>query len=332
MSTTLCGSPWTAVIAAKTLKRKPLSIYFQQQPVVLFRSGDHIAALLDRCPHRGALLSAGKVCGTSLQCPYHGWQFDGSGRQTGFPGIPETAKCPAFNIKAFDAVEDSGLIWLREQVPDADTGRRFVPAVHHSHTCFTVAASINAGLVDIAENFLDALHTHFIHPGNIRSQTHQRHLCEVTVTQVEDGYQALYVETKQQSGLISRLFGQGISHSIGRIRHPGIAEIEYHSNTGIELSVVIYLRQETGQRCQLIFRNYFRRRIIPGWLQQAALAPFQYLALKQDKHILESSANNVSNCPDFHPIISRYDVMRPYIEKALQGQIDDTHEQLQLML
>ncbi|AJQ97804.1 Rieske 2Fe-2S domain-containing protein [Gynuella sunshinyii] len=332
MSITLSGPPWTAVIAAKTLKRKPLSIHFQQQPVVLFRSDDRVAALLDRCPHRGAQLSTGKICGTSLQCPYHGWQFDISGHQTGFPGVPATGKCPAFSVKAFEAMEEGGLIWLREQVPGADSAKRFLPEVHHSHTCFTVTTSINAKLVDVAENFLDALHTHLIHPGIVRSRNRQRHACDVSVTQVEDGYQALYVETKQQSGLVSRLFGQHIRHSIGRIRHPGIVEIEYHSDNGIELSVVIYLRQETEQCCQLIVRNYFRRRMIPGWLQQAVLAPFLYLTLKQDKHILESSALHLSRYPDFQPIISRYDVMRPYIEKALKGQIDDTYERLQLML
>jgi len=28
------------------------------------------------CPHQGGPLGAGSLCGTTLTCPWHGWQFD----------------------------------------------------------------------------------------------------------------------------------------------------------------------------------------------------------------------------------------------------------------
>ena len=28
------------------------------------------------CPHQGGPLGTGAVCGTTLTCPWHGWQFD----------------------------------------------------------------------------------------------------------------------------------------------------------------------------------------------------------------------------------------------------------------
>lgn len=28
------------------------------------------------CPHQGGPLGTGALCGTSLTCPWHGWQFD----------------------------------------------------------------------------------------------------------------------------------------------------------------------------------------------------------------------------------------------------------------
>ncbi len=44
-------------------------------------------ALLDRCPHRNVPLSLGRVARTGrLECRYHGWQFDGSGRCRHVPG------------------------------------------------------------------------------------------------------------------------------------------------------------------------------------------------------------------------------------------------------
>jgi nitrite reductase (NADH) small subunit len=61
-------------------------------PAVVVRVGDRFCALVDRCPHQGAPLSAGLVTGTTLpaavgehpwdregeiiKCPWHGWEFD----------------------------------------------------------------------------------------------------------------------------------------------------------------------------------------------------------------------------------------------------------------
>ena len=48
--------------------------------VVLFRAPDGTPkALHDRCPHRFAPLSAGKLVGDAIQCGYHGLTFDAGG-------------------------------------------------------------------------------------------------------------------------------------------------------------------------------------------------------------------------------------------------------------
>jgi nitrite reductase/ring-hydroxylating ferredoxin subunit len=44
--------------------------------IVLARTEDGYVAFDDRCPHRGASLAGGSMmCGT-VQCPWHGSQFD----------------------------------------------------------------------------------------------------------------------------------------------------------------------------------------------------------------------------------------------------------------
>ncbi|MFZ3339217.1 MAG: Rieske 2Fe-2S domain-containing protein, partial [Xanthobacteraceae bacterium] len=47
---------------------------FMNEPVVLFRkSNGDVAAIEDRCAHRFAPLSMGKIVGGDrIQCPYHG--------------------------------------------------------------------------------------------------------------------------------------------------------------------------------------------------------------------------------------------------------------------
>ncbi|TVO63603.1 Rieske (2Fe-2S) protein [Denitromonas ohlonensis] len=44
--------------------------------VALFQVGGTIHALDNACPHGGAALSGGAVCGRHVTCRAHGWRFD----------------------------------------------------------------------------------------------------------------------------------------------------------------------------------------------------------------------------------------------------------------
>ena len=44
--------------------------------VVLARVGEQVYAYADTCPHRGGPLGDGKLTGSRLTCPWHGWMFD----------------------------------------------------------------------------------------------------------------------------------------------------------------------------------------------------------------------------------------------------------------
>ncbi|MET0501808.1 MAG: Rieske 2Fe-2S domain-containing protein, partial [Candidatus Binatia bacterium] len=60
---------------------------------VLFRDKQGRVGLLeDRCPHRGASLSYGRVEERGLACPYHGWLFDAKGNCLETPAEPRESK------------------------------------------------------------------------------------------------------------------------------------------------------------------------------------------------------------------------------------------------
>ncbi len=44
--------------------------------MVLVRVGERVYACADTCSHRGGPLHEGKLAGTRLTCPWHGWMFD----------------------------------------------------------------------------------------------------------------------------------------------------------------------------------------------------------------------------------------------------------------
>ena len=44
--------------------------------LVLARVGSEVYALGDACAHRGGPLHQGRLAGTRLTCPWHGWMYD----------------------------------------------------------------------------------------------------------------------------------------------------------------------------------------------------------------------------------------------------------------
>ena len=67
--------------ASEVSEDKLLARTFLDEPVLMYRaeSGD-VAALEDRCCHRHAPLSKGRLEGDAVRCMYHGLKFDPSGR------------------------------------------------------------------------------------------------------------------------------------------------------------------------------------------------------------------------------------------------------------
>lgn len=53
--------------------------------VVLARVGDRVYACAEACAHQGGPLSQGKLAGSRLTCPWHGWMYDVRTGQCLFP-------------------------------------------------------------------------------------------------------------------------------------------------------------------------------------------------------------------------------------------------------
>lgn len=82
--------------------------------VVRLRSGGEVAAFPSRCPHRLVPLAAGSVVDGRLQCPAHGWRFDGEGRCVDIPSLgPHGTPPPRADLPMPWAVEERrGWVWL----------------------------------------------------------------------------------------------------------------------------------------------------------------------------------------------------------------------------
>lgn len=279
---------WQAVARSVDVGRKPRRIWLDGLPVVLFRGREALSALHDRCPHRHVALSEGQVVKGRLECPYHGWQFDGAGRCTAIPGC--LTQLPRVRVPRYAVQEIEGGIFLSTH---SDLPAPYVHALQGQDPVTRVVRSdTRSTLVDAAENILDATHTHFTHKGLLRGMTSRRNLVTVEVTTGPDWVAASYTGEARQDGIVSRLLDGARVRTVGRYRHPGIAELEYWGPRGLVLATTFHLRQATPERVEGIGWLTGPRQGGFGAIKALFLKPLFSIALAQDRRVLRSSFDN----------------------------------------
>jgi len=104
---------WYPLARSKDLKKgKMLGVSFAGDPIVLVRTeSGRIFALEDRCAHRQVPLHCGVVHGEHLQCGYHSWTFDQTGRCMGVPYLEKDQPRPA-GVRSYPCREAYGLVFL----------------------------------------------------------------------------------------------------------------------------------------------------------------------------------------------------------------------------
>ena len=159
---------WHPVALVNDVAHQPLAVTLLGQPLVLWRDASgQVQAWADQCPHRGAKLSLGRVQGGVLECSYHGWQFETSGRCVHVPALPTFTPPPSHCAQTHMACEAYGLVWVKLDKNAKEVALPTFPAEADSQL-----RKLNCGPYDVAtsaprivENFLDMAHFGFVHEG-----------------------------------------------------------------------------------------------------------------------------------------------------------------------
>lgn len=151
---------WADEVAAGPVGRTVLG-----RPLVFYRteSGAPVA-LGDVCPHRNAPLSLGKVCGSTIQCRYHGFRFGVDGacvEVASQAGVPDALRTPSYPV-----LERYGAVWVWVGDPtQADTAR--LPdwpwATADGFLSVPTYVRVEAPYEFILDNVMDLTHVHFLH-------------------------------------------------------------------------------------------------------------------------------------------------------------------------
>jgi phenylpropionate dioxygenase-like ring-hydroxylating dioxygenase large terminal subunit len=153
-------------------KSKPYKSVVLDVPLVTWydKKSGHWSTVLDRCPHRGAPLSEGRIEGCNIECPYHGYQFNGCGDCRYIPHLLDknnSSVLSKMNTKALitDVSEDIVWIWMNSsRYPDSDPPM-YIDSDPDGILVEDYVTKLPFDFRYLQENIMDVSHTSFTHHG-----------------------------------------------------------------------------------------------------------------------------------------------------------------------
>ena len=163
---------YAATLSKQLIENKILAISIMEIPIVLWRdTNGTVGALEDRCSHRNAPLSSGKIVNNCIMCPYHGWTFNNNGDCVDIPSEgPNNQRIPKKPSVHFPVQEKHGLIWLWMGVEKTPTRNIFPLSTTNKsemHQYF-METDFDQDVTNLIENFMDVPHTVYVHKGWFR--------------------------------------------------------------------------------------------------------------------------------------------------------------------
>ena len=185
------------------------------EPLAMYRTASGRAVILaDRCPHRGASLSAGEIFGETLACGYHGFTFDPAGKCVHIPGVATIPRRAC--VRSHAVIERWGwvFVWMGD-ASRADEAQ--LPDYHWMTDPGWVGRneylSVAANYCLVRDNLLDLTHARFVHKKTLGTAAVTDHpiATEVTDRRVR--------VTREMTGIEPSPFFKRMGGFTGRVDH-----------------------------------------------------------------------------------------------------------------
>lgn len=154
-------------IAAELPQDNPVKLVrILGEDLVLFLTKKGEPGLLhDRCSHRGASLSYGRVEERGIACPYHGWLYDPLGNCLETPAEPADSHfCQTIKHKAYPVKKLAGLYWAYFGPPPAPAIPKYdVWARTDGWHWLRALPRLDCNWLQAMENSVDTAHLHILH-------------------------------------------------------------------------------------------------------------------------------------------------------------------------
>ena len=174
--------------------------------------GDRWRVFPDVCPHRLVPLSEGRINAVGqLECPYHGWSFDGEGHCRVIPQADDHTKPEGRRSRCSSLPTATGqgllFVWMGDPDAAAMSDLPLVPALDQNPQSWTVQDTFRdlpMDAVTLLENVLDVSHVPFTHHRTVGNRDNAAPVKAVITKQGQDGFEAFWEEGPRRGQLGSQ--------------------------------------------------------------------------------------------------------------------------------
>ncbi len=193
-------------------KNKPTTFTLLEIDIVIWwdNQGQSWRAFADRCPHRLASLSEGRINEQGwLECPYHGWSFSGSGNCENIPQQSASGQAHTFKracATSYPTQTAQGLLFVYPGNA-AVANQVTVPIVEpieespEEWVCLDLFRDLPYDALTLLENVLDVSHVPYTHHRTVSKRSNAAPV-ELAVTKSDkNGFQGVWEEGPRKGEL-----------------------------------------------------------------------------------------------------------------------------------
>jgi phenylpropionate dioxygenase-like ring-hydroxylating dioxygenase large terminal subunit len=311
-----------------------------EKPVVIYRgeSGRYVA-LDDRCCHRGAPLSMGRIEGDCIRCMYHGMKFDENGSCVQIPGqdrIPKTMK-----VRCYPVEERNHLVWIWMGDPalaDPDLIVDYEPLGDPAWRGLPAYLHYDANWLLIVDNLSDFAHLAFVHTNTLGgSEEYAYETKAIEIERLDNGFRVERWHKNSDAPpyhkrVIPDKDAKVDRRNIAKMLVPGIFLMETmfspagSNETSLEGTRQYrnsqYMTPETRSTTHF-FWNYLHNSDIDDPNIALSLRDSLFEGFYEDKAIIEAQQVLMENDPDFRLRTLEADVALTHFRQVLKKKIKE---------
>jgi len=271
-------------------------------PLVIGRTSEGKAfAMCDACPHRGIPLSYGHFDGKTLQCSYHGWEFEAcSGQCMLIPSLTSHDKLKVERISAahYPCDERDGYVWvhmnaqgskLPEQIPPAPELPKFSKKFRITRLECELPSHIDHGIIGL----MDPAHGPFVHQSWFWRSKKSIHEKAKQFEPIENGFRMSKHPPSTNSlpyQLLKKMTGEAVSTTIDFVL-PNMRFEEIHSGK-LWFSSRATVTPVRRDLCRIDFVAAWNL-ALPVWIFRA----FAKVFLRQDQETMIQQSEGLKHNP-----------------------------------
>jgi phenylpropionate dioxygenase-like ring-hydroxylating dioxygenase large terminal subunit len=208
-----CTEAWYPVYYLEDLDpAQPNKFTLLGQDLVIWwdQAGKSWRAMADQCPHRLAPLSEGRIAEDGLlECPYHGWAFNGDGTCDRIPQqSPEAAAHTSKRacVQSLPTAERQGLLFVYPGNPDHAPQVKIpitapLEESPNGWTLLNTFRDIPYDALTLLENVLDVSHVPFTHHRSVSNRSSAAPIDLELVTSGKQGFTGTWAEGPRKGTL-----------------------------------------------------------------------------------------------------------------------------------